>query len=138
MHLRTRKRPQRAVAANEEETMKGHIYTQTLAVIVLALALATVALPSAGANTSQALPSALAHIQEPGSVSDFDTYSFQEPTGVYDVGLREPTGAAAAAGGGFGWSDAAVGGGFVLGLCLLAAGVRQIVCSRSLVTQPHS
>jgi len=69
------------------------------------LAAVIVIVPSVSASTAKStVRSALAHIQEPGStsdfgaysfeeprsVSDFDTYSFLEPTGVYDVAASRP------------------------------------------------
>ena len=94
---------------------------ETTTVIAIAVAGFAVTAPSVAARiwTSQAGASGLTRIQEPGSVSDFDTYEFQGPTGVYDTGVGE-SGAA----NGFAWDAAAVGGAFVLGLGLAAAGVR--------------
>jgi len=50
--------------------------------ITVALVLATLALTVSGAAAamSNRIPETLSQIQEPGSTSDFDTYSFQEPT----------------------------------------------------------
>jgi hypothetical protein len=109
--------------------MKARTHKKTLTTILLALVVASIALPGAVARPSQqvAVPGALAEIQHPGSVSDFDTYDFVQPTGVYETAARQET----SAGSGFAWGSAGVGGGFVLGLCLLAAAARMVVRLRA-------
>jgi hypothetical protein len=133
------KRSHTATARDKEQTMNDRISKKAFSAILVALAVAAFAAPGVGAARTNpgAIPSSLAQIQEPGSVSDFDTYSFVEPTGVYDVGVRYPT-SARATGGGFAWGDAAVGGTFVLGLCLLGAGIQLAVRRQRLVAQPHA
>jgi hypothetical protein len=103
--------------------------TKTFTTILLALVVAAIAVPGAAARPSQqvALPGSLAQIQHPGSVSDFDTYDFVQPTGVYETPSRETT----SAGTGFAWSAAMVGGAFVLGLCLVSAGAGMVVRART-------
>ena len=105
--------------------------------ILLALVVAAIAVPGAVARLPEhpKVPASLAYIQDPGSVSDFDTYDFVEPTGVYEP-VRQPTAVAPTAGG-FAWRDAAIGGGFVMGVCLLAAAGMLVVRRRGLVAQ-HS
>jgi hypothetical protein len=109
--------------------MKARIHTKTLTTILLALVVASIAVPSAAARSSQqpAIREGLAQIQHPGSVSDFDTYDFVQPTGVYETPSRQET----SAGTGFAWSSAAVGGGFVLGLCLVAGAAGMVVRMRT-------
>jgi hypothetical protein len=125
--------------------MKAHTHKKTFVTILLALVVAVIAVPGALAGPKKitvpaalshiqhpgwvsvsstqtaTVPASLARIQEPGGASDFDTYNFVQPTGVYESVLRQPTSAGAAAAG-FAWRDAAIGGAFVLGLALLAAG----------------
>src|SRR5262245_46359826 len=103
--------------------MEGRIHNNTLTTILMALVVAAIAVPGAGAGSPQqpAVPASLAQIQHPGGVSDFDTYDFVQPTGVYET-WRQPTSAGATAAG-FAWRDAAIGGIFMVGLGLLAAGV---------------
>jgi len=114
--------------------MKERLSKTTSVVAIMLTALAVTA-PSVSARmwTSPADSSGLARIQEPGSVSDFDTYDFQEPTGVYETGAGE-SGAA----NGFAWGAAVVGGAFVLGLCLAAAGARTALRRRSGVEHPQA
>ena len=66
--------------------MRGRIYRQIGLVIAIALAAIVVVVPSGSARMSKsAVSKALARIQEPGSISEFDLNSFQEPTGVHDA-----------------------------------------------------
>ena len=68
--------------------MKGRIYRQIGLVIAVALAAIVVTVPSGSARSSKStISKALARMQEPGSISDFDASSFQEPTGVYGAGV---------------------------------------------------
>jgi hypothetical protein len=99
--------------------MKAGTNRKTSTTILLALAVASIAVAGAVARPSQqvAAPDTLAQIQHPRSVPDFDTYGFVQPTGVDEMHARE----AMAVGAGFAWTSAAIGGGFVLGLCLVAA-----------------
>jgi hypothetical protein len=70
--------------------MKIRNYTVTLAVAA-ATALGTqVAQAYLLTGDRSSTTSSLERIQEPASVSDFDTYSFQEPLGVYDIGISVP------------------------------------------------
>ena len=114
--------------------MKDRLF-KTTTVIVIALAAVAVSVPSVQGRmwSGQVRTSGPTHVQEPGSVSDFDTYDFQEPAGVYETGAGE-SGAA----NGFAWGAALVGGAFVLGLCLAAAGARTALCRRTIVERPQA
>jgi hypothetical protein len=134
--------------------MKARTITRTFSALALVLAVAAVAATSAAAGPKKiAIPAALSHIQHPGmvsagstqtatvpadlariqhpgGVSDFDTYDFVQPTGVYDIGIREPQ--SAGSGAGFAWGAASVGGALVLGLVLVMSGAAMTVRRRRL------
>src|SRR5262245_50509406 len=119
--------------------MKARTHKKTLMMILLALVVASIVVTGSSAGSPQhgAVPASLAQIQQPGGVSDFDTYNFVEPTGVYESVLRQPTSAGAATAG-FAWRDAAIGGSFVFGLGLLAAGGVLAVRRQRPVAQSHA
>jgi hypothetical protein len=74
----------------------NRMYRQAVLLLAIVLGVVVATVSSASARTSKVtVPSALMHIQEPGSTSDFDTYDFQEPGSVSDFdtyNFQEPTG----------------------------------------------